>query len=94
MAGKVEVTEIEDVETWNAVVKDNEDLNIIDVYAKWCACMCEWLSERTAAGAKRATAARGRHDVHLRHTAPPTTSALPPCSSLHRLIGIAAGTAA
>lgn len=39
----VEATEIEDVETWNAVVtKDNENLNIIDVYAKWCGpCMCE-----------------------------------------------------
>lgn len=44
MANQYEVTEIEDMDTWNAVVKkDNENLNIIDVYAKWCGpCMCEF----------------------------------------------------
>ena len=39
----IEPVEIEDMDTWNALVqKSNEDINVIDVYAKWCGpCMCE-----------------------------------------------------
>ena len=55
-----EVTEIEDMDTWNAVVKKgNEDLNIIDVYAKWCGpCMCEFARTRHRLASRTAIHAR------------------------------------
>lgn len=63
-----EVTEIEDMDTWNAVVKKgNEDLNIIDVYAKWCGpCMCEFARTRHRLANRTA--------IHARTTVPRSSS--------------------